>query len=67
MGFRVILSPMRENNIFRVGFANDKSIVFVKADNSQHALEISKRLFPGLDACIACQISVYGEDGVLVL
>ena len=53
MGFSVILSPMTENNIFRIRSANGYSIFYVKAsdyiafyvkaNSLKHALEIAKR------------------------
>ena len=50
-----------ELKIFRVGFANQDVPLFVKADDSRHALEIAKHL-TSLDACVASQIPVYVHD-----
>ena len=55
-----------ELKIFKVSFANDvnDAPLFVKADGSQHALEIAKHLTK-LDACIASQILVHDENGII--
>lgn len=53
-----------ELKIFRVGFVNEDAPLFVKADGSVHALEIAKRI-TGLDACIASQILIHDENGMM--